>query len=227
MKTSRIEKSFWVLTSIGILATTFVSVLAGDTEGKKEKKVATPVPLVGQCLTSQAAIDDIQKAKLINDTKQKELVAKEEELKAKEQALNEEIKKLSEVRDSISKIQEGKAKEFQERVSKLVETFLSMSPKASAKLLATLNNDLAVASMIQMDNQKLAKIMNLMEPKRASELSELMVKGDESKISSQNPSKKGGEKNDRKYEILAGDTVLQRGKTESKGEGNPEGPKTN
>src|SRR5690606_1884411 len=55
------------------------------------------------------------------------------------------------------------------------ETFESMSPKAAAQLLSSLDEGLAVASIELMSTAKLAKIMNIMETSRSSRLSEQMA----------------------------------------------------
>jgi flagellar motility protein MotE (MotC chaperone) len=50
-----------------------------------------------------------------------------------------------------------------------------MSPKAAAKLISSMDDSLAVSVMFQMDTQRLAKILNLVEPKKSTELSEKLV----------------------------------------------------
>ncbi|MBY0470330.1 hypothetical protein K2X30_04115 [bacterium] len=127
------------------------------------------------CLTDPAAIEDLRKKKEEIEARAKVLDAKEEELKTKGIALEEEIKSLQNLRDEIAKINELQKADRQEKVAKIVETIEAMSPKASAKLLSSIDDALAVAAMSALNTQKLAKIVNLMEPDDSSRLTELMA----------------------------------------------------
>lgn len=129
----------------------------------------------GACLTSEAAVEDIRHVQEDLEKKQKELRIREADLVTRENAISEELKKLEQARASILKIQQEQTKESEDKRAKLIEMFLAMSPKAAAKVLSTLDNSLAVSVMYQMDTPRLAKIMNLLEPKRSTELSELLV----------------------------------------------------
>lgn len=138
-------------------------------EPKKDKKNANT------CLVSESALEDLKKAREEIETQKKDITRRETELKAKEQALSEELKKFGQFRDSITKSQESKKQEDGEKVAKLIETISTMSPKPAAKLLATLEDDLAVSVMSQLDTQRLAKVMNLMDPQKSSQLSEMLA----------------------------------------------------
>jgi flagellar motility protein MotE (MotC chaperone) len=127
------------------------------------------------CLSDPIVLDEIKKKREEIDVKWKELAAREAELKARETAINEELKKLQETRDDISKLEDSQRKGNEEKISKVVETLENMSPKASAQMLSTLDDGLAVAAISQMSTPKLAKVMNVMEPARASKLTELLA----------------------------------------------------
>lgn len=129
----------------------------------------------GACLADASAIEDIKKAKEEIEAKKKELTTKESDLKLREQALNEEIKKLIKARDDLAGAQDIKKKVDEEKLNKLVETLLSMSPKASSKVLSAVDEDLAVAAIYRMDTVRLGKILNVMDIPVSSKLSELMV----------------------------------------------------
>jgi flagellar motility protein MotE (MotC chaperone) len=148
---------------------------ASEPTKEAKPKTAQEKLRAGICLANEAAIEDIRKLTAENEAKEKELAAKEAELKNRELMITEELKKLSEDREVILKAKQEKERLSQEKVTKLVETFLSMSPKAAAKILSAMDNDLAVAVMYQMDNLRLAKIVGLMEIKRSTELSELLA----------------------------------------------------
>jgi len=143
------------------------------TPGQASAQAAAPASVV--CVSDPTVIDDLKKRREEIDSAKKELASKESELKAREQALNEELKKLELARDEISQIDASRKKENEERVSKLVETIQSMSPKAGALLLAELDESLAVSAIYRMDTPKLAKIMSKMEPGKSSRLSEIMA----------------------------------------------------
>lgn len=177
-------------------------------ENKKPIKDGVKAEDSSGCLVSAAAIEDLQKSREELNLKQKDLVAKDAELSLREKSISEEMKKLEMIRDGIEQVQGAKKKEQEEKVSKLMETVLSMNPKSAAKLLDTVNDDLAVRVISQMDTPKLAKIMNIMEPARASRLSEMLTGVSKTKrapivpvmTAPLNLAEKGGEANDHKDE---------------------------
>lgn len=127
------------------------------------------------CLSDPIVLDELKKRREALETREKELEKREAELAAKSKAIEEELSKMQGVRDEIAQIDQSRAKENEERVAKLIETLQVMSPKPAAKLVATLDEGLAVATLSKMDNGKLAKLLALMEPDKASRLSELMA----------------------------------------------------
>jgi flagellar motility protein MotE (MotC chaperone) len=156
----------------------------------------------GSCIADSAAIEDLQMRRQEIETKLKEIAAKEAELKARETAVADELKKIQGIRDDIKKTNVLKTKENDEKVSKLVETFETMSPKAAAEMLATMDESLAVAAVGRITTQRLAKIMNLMKSGDSTRLSESLVgvaRTNESKTTSVDVAaaaeKKGGPQN--------------------------------
>lgn len=151
----------------------------------QEKQVSTPNESPNQtvltehkaegCIADSAAIEDLQMRRQEIETKLKEIATKEAELQARENAVGEELKKIQNIRDDIKKSNVLKAKENDEKVSKLVETFETMSPKAAAEMLATMDESLAVAAVGRISTQRLAKIMNLMKAGDSTRLSENLV----------------------------------------------------
>lgn len=199
---------------LGLMAVFGVSVVTGDVQTQPSPSPVPKAPPVvskaksqSGCLVDEAAVEDVQKAQEEISAKRKELTAKETELKAREHDLAEEVKKLDLAREDFAKAQVLKKAENDAKVAKLVETFLNMSPKAASKILSTLDDSLAVAVLTKMDTDKLAKIMNVMDPARSSQLSE-MIAGIEfpkarklaqmPRIAQQtaSPTGKGGDRND-------------------------------
>jgi flagellar motility protein MotE (MotC chaperone) len=128
----------------------------------------------GSCV-SGAALEDLSKQRTNLEAREKELANRENELRSMEQGIREELKKLTLAREEIVKLNELRKKENQEKVTKIVETVESMSPKAAAALFGTLDDALAVTAMERISTAKLAKIMNVMEPGRSTRLTELLA----------------------------------------------------
>lgn len=128
-----------------------------------------------QCITHEGAIEDMRKRRDEIELRAKELSARESELTAREKALEDELKKIQLVRDDIAKIEEVARKQNEEKVSKIVETIEAMSPKSAAKMIAELDERLAVSTIERLSTPRLAKIMNLMEPETSSRLNEIMA----------------------------------------------------
>lgn len=157
----------------------------------------------GGCLLDENALEDLKQKRSELAAKAHELAQKENELKAAKTALEEELKKISAVRDEIEKMQSLNKKDQEEKVGKLVEAFETMSPKAAAQLLASIDEVLAVEAMGRISTQKLAKIMNIMDPGALSKLTEKLAGVTQAKklashgaLEVTSESKKGGEKND-------------------------------
>ncbi|MEO5970855.1 MAG: hypothetical protein ABIQ95_13085 [Bdellovibrionia bacterium] len=142
------------------------------------------------CIVDHVVLDDLKRAKEELDERKKDIAIKESDLKTREKVIADELQQLEKIRDDIAHTNDQKAKEKEARVTKLVDTFLTMSPKSAAKVLAGLDDSLAVLAISQMDTLRLAKIMNNMDPKRSSKLSELLagVKGHKERV----VAKKGG-----------------------------------
>lgn len=154
--------------------------------------VNTPVTENSACV-SGPAIDDLRQLKERLDSREKELKDKESELRALEQSVHEQMKKLDEAGADLSKKEELKIQENEQKVAKIIDTVENMSPKPAAALISSLNEELAVMAMQRLATQKLAKIMNVMEPKRSSRLTELLAGVEQPH---RNLASKGGEKHD-------------------------------
>jgi len=78
-------------------------------------------------VATESALEDIKKAKIENERKQKELTDIEADLNLRAKSIDEELKKLAILRKDIAKEQVAQDQEHQEKVAKLVETLLTMS----------------------------------------------------------------------------------------------------
>lgn len=128
------------------------------------------------CLVDQKALGELKKQRAVYEDKIKELSARETELAKREQAVQEELTKLQALKKEIADIKIGQNKQTEEKVAKFVEAVEGMSPKAASQLLSKIEEKLAIAAMAKMTTTRLAKIMNLMDPVKASQLSQAMTK---------------------------------------------------
>lgn len=152
------------------------SVPAPDhSDGAPVVTLAAPTPFVKKasaCLTDEASIQDFQDLKRQLAKREQDLRKREDEIAAKEQALSDELKKIDAVRDEIKSAQSTGEAKNEEKITKLVETFETMSPKSAAPIVAGLDDRLAVEAMSRLSSGKLGKILAAMEPKKSASLAE-------------------------------------------------------
>jgi flagellar motility protein MotE (MotC chaperone) len=180
-----------------VFSGTLALILVGDEAGSSQSEPLVKSITSSGCLLDEHAIEDFKKARLILEEKERSLQLREAELKSAQSAFEEELNKLSLVRKEIEKIQSLHKKDQEENISKLVEAFETMSPKASAQLLSRVDEVLAVEAMSKISTQKLAKIMNIMESEPLSKLTERLAGVTQSKKTIL----KGGEKNDGRSQL--------------------------
>jgi flagellar motility protein MotE (MotC chaperone) len=150
----------------------------GDAQGDSEKAKPTKTSASlgkGSCLTGETAIQDAQEIKRELAKKEQEIKRREDELAQKEQALQEELKSLEVVRDEIKQAQSIGTAKNEEKISKLVETLESMSPKSAASIVGTVDERLAVEAMSRLTSPKLGKILAAMEPTKSAHLAEKLA----------------------------------------------------
>ena len=159
---------------------------------KAQAKASAPKAPATGCIVDEQAVSDLKHRWLEVDQRSQELQARESELKAKERAVDEEYKKIIAAKEELEILRGSFKKENEEKIAKIVETLESMSPKASAQLLSTLDEPLAVRAIQRLSTQKLAKVLAGMEPARAARLTEVMAGIDKVR----KPAQKGGEAHD-------------------------------
>lgn len=179
-----------------------LSVYAADHAEKKEmapkhdehsskEKIQKKVSSTSKgCLSDEVVILELKERERKIEEVRSSLEKEKMELETAKKVLEEERKKLEEIRIQISKKRLENKIQDEEKVSRLVETFEKMSPKGSSKILSKVDEDLAVAAMSRISTARLAKIMNLMSPEKASSLSERMTLG---KMRKPSNTEKGGE----------------------------------
>lgn len=146
-------------------------------QAKEEKAVRKIIVNRSNCAASDAALDDMNQKRKELEEKEKKITEQMEQIQAKEKTIADQLKQLEDLKKEISLIESQRDGKSEEKLSKLVEAIEKMSPKKASELLANLDNKLAVESMMRLSSEKLAKVMNLMDVKRSSQLSELLTKG--------------------------------------------------
>lgn len=150
--------------------------VAPGTETAETSKPSKPIfKTKGPVIADESAISDIQRIRQELNDKQKELEKKEVELAAKEKALQEEMSKIDELRAEIGKTSGASAQEENEKLTKLVETFETMSPKSAAQVVMHLDERLATKALSQLSSLKLGKILSAMDPTRSARLTESLA----------------------------------------------------
>ncbi len=127
------------------------------------------------CLSDPIVLEDIQTQKKELEKRKEDLDTKEKEIEKMRAQLETELKKIGEVRTLVQQDKLTQDQQFQTKVTRVVETVEKMSPKAASKLISNLDEKLAVEAMSKITTQKLAKIMNLMDIKDSSKLTEMMT----------------------------------------------------
>lgn len=106
------------------------------------------------------------------DLREKELNELEEELHKQKSEIEERIQHLERIRVQIAGVLKDKVEVDQQKVKTLVEFYSNMKPQQAAKVIGTLNEDLAIEVLGQMKKKNAAEIMNLLEPSKAQIISE-------------------------------------------------------
>lgn len=106
------------------------------------------------------------------DSREQELAKLEEELHKQKLEIEKRIVELQKVRDQISGVLKEKVSIDQGKVNKLVDFYSNMKPQQAAKVIANIDEDLAVEILGKMKKKNAADIMNLLQPKKAQMLSE-------------------------------------------------------
>jgi flagellar motility protein MotE (MotC chaperone) len=172
-----------ILALLAFASVPFAIGIAEDNHSQDSKDVAveklSPAASVAasECLASEEVIRDLETREKKIKQKEEALVEKEKELAAQQLAIKEEMNKLEQRQGEI---QSAKSKELaanEEKVSKLIETLESMSPKAAAAVLGGVDEELAVVALSRLTSVKAGKILSNLKNDKSSRLSELMAYG--------------------------------------------------
>ncbi|MGZ3746092.1 MAG: magnesium transporter MgtE N-terminal domain-containing protein [Pseudobdellovibrionaceae bacterium] len=106
------------------------------------------------------------------DEREEELARAEQELQTQKEELDKRLKDLEEVRRGISSVLEEKVKGDDKKIDTLVQMYSDMKPPAAAKVLETMDEDLAVDILGRMKKKNAADIMSLLKAEKAQILTE-------------------------------------------------------
>lgn len=108
--------------------------------------------------------------------RQDELDQREQALKALETDLNTRIAKLKEMETSIKGMLEEAKGVKDQKLKHLIDVYSNMNAKQAAKVLETLDNNIAVKILAGMRGRQAGEVLNNMEAKKAAGLTEMLTK---------------------------------------------------
>lgn len=109
------------------------------------------------------------------DMREADLARLEEELQKRKSELDARLKALEAMRAEISQTLKSRVTADQEKVDKLVQFYSNMKPQQAAKVMESLNEDLAVEILDKMKKKSAADVLNMMNAKKAQRLSEMLT----------------------------------------------------
>ncbi|MBK9292865.1 MAG: hypothetical protein IPM57_00205 [Oligoflexia bacterium] len=119
-----------------------------------------------------ALFSKLESKKMQLEAKEVELVKLEEELQKQKLELEKRLSELESIRGKISAKLDEKIKVDQQKVDSLVSVYANMKPAQAAKVLESINEELAVEVLLKMKNKSAAEILNLMNAEKAKLISE-------------------------------------------------------
>lgn len=106
------------------------------------------------------------------DLREEELNRLEAELAKQREEIEKKLKTLEETRTGISTVLQERAVKDSEKVDTLVSMYSNMKPSQAAKVLESMDEDLAVEIVGRMKKKNAAEVMNLMKSEKAQVFSE-------------------------------------------------------
>lgn len=117
----------------------------------------------------------LRERKVELDHREEEITKMETELAQQKQEVEVKLKELEEVRRKISSVLEEKVQVDEQKVENLVQFYSNMKPPQAAKIIETIDENLAVQVIAKMKKKNAADIMNLLPPEKAQMISEKYV----------------------------------------------------
>jgi len=130
-----------------------------------------------ECLASETVLRSLEAREQALKAREEKLRERESELNSQQAALQEELGKLKAYEAETQGAHAKELADREEKVSKLIETFETMSPKAAAGVIAGVDEELAVTALSRLSSEKAGKILAKLNPEQSARLSERMAYG--------------------------------------------------
>lgn len=117
----------------------------------------------------------LRERKVELDQREENLNKLEAELNQQRLDVEKKLEELEQVRRKISSVLEEKVQIDEQKVENLVQFYSNMKPPQAAKIIESIDEDLAVQVMARMKKKTAADIMNLLKPEKAQTISEKYV----------------------------------------------------
>lgn len=143
--------------------------------GKKEPDSPVTNAKAEKADSSSDDIDHLLKLtdrKKALDLREEELNRLEAELQKQREEIEKKLKALEDTRTGISTVLQERAVKDSEKVDTLVQMYSNMKPAQAAKVLESMDEDLAVEIVGRMKKKNAAEVMNLMKSEKAQIFSE-------------------------------------------------------
>ncbi len=139
---------------------------------EKTKKEAEKNPVEPQDASNLDYLQKLNERKKSLDAREQELAHQEEEIQKQRSEIDLRLVELKELRGQISTVLDDRVKVDDQKVEILVQTYSNMKPPQAAKILESMDEDLAVEILGRMKKKNAADVMNLIKPEKAQMISE-------------------------------------------------------
>lgn len=120
--------------------------------------------------SERAVLERLSERRQMLDRREESLNLRERLLEAAENQLQDRLSELRAIEERIITAVEEKEKEDAQRLQDLVTMYENMKPKEAARIFNTLNLDIMVSVVRQMNARKMGEILAKMAPERAQML---------------------------------------------------------
>ena len=145
-------------------------------EGSSEKKVESKELSAGD--TDEVELNHfarLRERKIELDKREETLNKMEAEILQQRTEVEQKLRELEDARRKISSVLEEKVLADEQKVENLVHFYSNMKPPQAAKIIESIDEDLAVQVISKMKKKNAADIMNLLKPEKAQAISEKYV----------------------------------------------------
>lgn len=169
---------------IGVMGAAFAEPVAPKAEAKKSDKAAekkeadkaeaakNPEIAAANESNSLDYLQKLNERKNSLDAREQELARQEEELQKQRVEIDRRLEELKEIRGQVSAVLDDRVKVDDQKVEILVQTYSNMKAPQAAKILESMDEDLAVEILGRMKKKNAADVMNLIKPEKAQAISE-------------------------------------------------------